>query len=233
MRIGLVAEVKWEVREVCRRLQLELLDQCDEIWGATLNGHVIRLCLSGMVPSVAHQRVIRFLDAARLDLMICSGLAGALQPHIHVGELIVQSSDSALVLIAERALKARDIPFHVGPLVTVKQPILTPAARRQLAQQNHAIAVDMESQTIAELCLQRHIPCLAMKGVSDGIDDDLSPILGGFDIINIPRIALRVVTSPQTWPLAARLARHSYRSANNLGHGVWATLQEIGPTICG
>ncbi|MGZ8382900.1 MAG: phosphorylase family protein [Nitrospira sp.] len=61
-----------------------------------------------------------------------------------------------------------------------------------------AIALDMESQTIAKLCRQRNIPCLAMKAVSDGLDDDLSPILGGFDIINIPRIAMRVVTKPHT-----------------------------------
>lgn len=231
MRIGLVAEVKWEVREVCRRLQLELLDRKDEIWGATLNDHIIRLCLSGMVPSVAHERVTRFLDTSRLDLMICSGLAGALKPDIRVGELIVQSGDPRLVAVAEQALKTREIPFHVGPLVTVKQPVLTPSERRRLAHTSHAIAVDMESQTIAELCRRRHIPCLAMKGVSDGIDDDLSPILGGFDVINIPRIALRVLAKPQTWPLAARLARHSYRSANHLGHGVWTVLQSLGPTI--
>lgn len=66
-----------------------------------------------------------------------------------------------------------------------------------------------------------------MKAVSDGLDDDLSPILGGFDIINIPRIAMRVVTKPHTWPLAARLARHSYRSATHLGHGVWAMLEHL------
>lgn len=231
MRIGLVAEVKWEVREVCRRLRLELLDARDEMWGATLNGHVIRLCLSGMVPAVSKDRVDRFLDSQKLDLMICSGLAGALRPHVCVGEIIVQSEDPRLITTAERALKEQGIPFHIGPLVTVSRPVLTPAARRELAASSPAIAVDMESQTIAKLCQQRNIPCLAMKGVSDGIDDDLSPILEGFDIINIPRIALRVLAKPQTWPLAARLASHSYRSANNLGHGVWATLQAIGPSL--
>ncbi|MGZ8366650.1 MAG: phosphorylase family protein [Nitrospira sp.] len=80
---------------------------------------------------------------------------------------------------AQQALRQRNISFHIGPLVTVSQPILTPAARRALAVTSSAIAVDMESQTIAKLCRQRNIPCLAMKAVSDGLDDDLSPILGG------------------------------------------------------
>lgn len=150
---------------------------------------------------------------------------------MRIGELIVQSEDARLIAVAEQALKDRRIPFHVGPLVTVSQPVLTPDARRALAATTPAIAVDMESQTIAKLCKQRNIPCLAMKGVSDGIDDDLSPILGGFDIINIPRIALWTLARPQTWPLAARLARHSYQSANHLGHGVWATLERMGPSL--
>jgi adenosylhomocysteine nucleosidase len=227
MKIGLVAEIKWEVREVCRRLKLQLLDARDEIWGAQLNGHTIRLCLSGMVPAIAKERVDRFLGSHNLDLMIGSGLAGALRPNIVVGDVVVQSADEGLTQVAGSALKERGIPFHVGPLVTVSSPVLTPGARRELALKSNAIAVDMESQTIAALCRERGIPFLAMKGVSDGVDDDLSPILGGFDIINIPRIAMRVVSRPSTWPLAARLARHSYVAADHLGQGVWATLTRI------
>ena len=34
MKIGLVAEVKWEVREVCRQLNMTLFDSDDEIWGS-------------------------------------------------------------------------------------------------------------------------------------------------------------------------------------------------------
>jgi nucleoside phosphorylase len=227
MNIGLVAEVKWEVQEVCRRLNLSLLDARGWVWGGILNGHFIRLCLSGMIPSIARERVTRFLDSASLDLMICSGLAGALRPHIQVGEIIIQSEDPLLVAAAEQALKHCRIAFHTGSLVTVSRPVLTPLERRNLAAMNHAIAVDMESQTIAALCRERGIKCLAMKGVSDGIDDDLSPILGGFEIINIPRIAVRVLSRPSTWPLATRLARHSRLAANNLGYGVWATLGQL------
>ena len=229
MRIGLVAEVKWEVREVCRRLRLQLFDARHGLWGAELNEHLIWLCLSGMVPAVSQERVTRFLDTTRLDLMICSGLAGALHPDVRVGEIIVQSEEASLVATAERALKDQGLSYHVGPLVTVRRPVLTPTARRDLAAASGgAIAVDMESQIIAELCRQYGIPCLAMKGVSDGMDDDLSPILGGFDIVKIPRIAARVLTRPRTWPLAARLARHSYRAANNLGRGVWSTIDSLG-----
>jgi len=227
VKIGLVAEVKWEVREVCRQLNMTLVDPDDQIWGAALNGHEVRLCLSGMIPKIAKERVTRFLDNHVPELMISCGLAGALSPKVLVGDLIVQSQDTTLSTHAGEVLKKRSISFHVGPLVTVSQPVLTPEARRKVSLSSQAIGVDMESQTIAELCRQRGIRCMAIKGVSDGIDDDLSPILGGFEIIHIPKIARHVLSSPSTWGLAMRIARQSYSAATNLGQGVWATLQAI------
>ncbi len=133
MRIALVAEVKWEVREVCRRLKLRPIQTPDGVWGASLDGHDVRLCLSGMIPSTSKQRVERFLDSNTFDLMICSGLAGALREDIAVGDIIVQSEDPLLVESAQTALEETAIPFHTGPLVTVASPVLTPAARRELA----------------------------------------------------------------------------------------------------
>lgn len=227
MRIGLVAEVKWEVREVCRQLKMNLVEPDDQIWGAALNGHQVRLCLSGMVPTIAKERVTRFLDTHAPEIMISCGLAGALCPKVLVGDLIIQSRDTSLSAHAEEVLRRQGISFHVGPLVTVSKPVLTPEARREVSTSSQAIGVDMESQTIAELCRQREIRCMAIKGVSDGIEDDLSPILGGFEVIRIPKIARHVLFSPSTWGLAMRMARQSYSAATNLGHGVWATLQGL------
>ncbi len=231
MKIGLTAEVWWEVRALFKRVNLVVHDAREGVWAGTYNGHSLRLCLSGMVPSVAHGRVERLLDDFRPDVMISCGLAGALQPHLVVGDLIVQSRRPDLVGIAESALQMAGVPFHVGSLVTVSRPVLSPVDRRALAERTNAIAVDMESQTIAGFCHERAIPCLALKGVSDGIDDDLTPILGGFEIVDIPRIALRVLMRPGTWGLAARLARSSYRSATHLGKGLCAVVSQLPDSI--
>ena len=231
MKIGLTAEVWWEVRALFKRVNLVVHDAREGVWAGTYNGHSLRLCLSGMVPSVAHGRVERLLDDFRPDVMISCGLAGALQPHLVVGDLIVQSRRPDLVGIAESALQMAGVPFHVGSLVTVSRPVLSPVDRRALAERTNAIAVDMESQTIAGFCHERAIPCLALKGVSEGIDDDLTPILGGFEIVDIPRIALRVLMRPGTWGLAARLARSSYRSATHLGKGLCAVVSQLPDSI--
>jgi adenosylhomocysteine nucleosidase len=231
LKIGLAAEVKWEVRALFKHVDLVSIDPKEGTWSGTVNGHTLYLCLSGMIPSIAHARVERFLDAYAPDVMISCGLAGALRPYVKVGNLVVQSTDDALVASAESALTNAGIPFHVGPLVTVPKPILSPADRHELAGRTDAIAVDMESQTVAAFCRARGIPCLAMKGVSDGIDDDLTPILGGFDVVNIPLIALKVLVRPWTWPLAAHLARTSFRSATHLGKGLSALVLRLPETV--
>lgn len=228
MRIGLVAEVKWEVREVVRQLRMRKVDSKNGTFRAQLNGHEVLLCLSGMEPSGARERVKRFLDENKPELMICSGLAGALRPHLNPGDLVVYSDDSDLVGMTETALEDASIKFHVGPLKTMAKPVLTLEARRALAAEcEEAIAVDMESQTVAALCREAGIRCLAIKGVSDGMEDDLSPILGGYEVIHIPSIAMRVLVSPKTWPLAAHLAKQSYTTATALGQGVLSVLGRV------
>lgn len=227
MKIGLTAEVKWEVRALFKHVNLTGTGAGDGVLRGELNGHTLFLCLSGMEPSVAKARVSKFLDDYSPDVMISCGLAGALRSHLNVGDVIVQSPHPELVAIAEDALKSANVAYHVGPLVTVPKPVLSPVDRRELAARTDAIAADMESQIIAEFCRSRNIPCLALKGISDEIDDDLTPILGGFEVVHIPRIALRVLTHPGTWGLAARLARSSHRSATHLGRGVYEVISRI------
>jgi len=227
MRIGLVAEVKWEVREVVRQLRMRKVASGDETYRAQLNGHEILLCLSGMEPKGARERVQRFLGEHKPELMICSGLAGALQPQLNAGDLVVHSTDSDLVGMTETALNDASITFHVGPLKTMEKPVLTPEARRALAAESDAIAVDMESQTVAALCREAGIKCLAIKGVSDEMDDDLSPILGGYEVIHIPTLAMHVLFKPKTWPLAAQLAKQTYTTATALGQGVLSVLKRV------
>ena len=77
----------------------------------------VRLCLSGMIPTIAKDRVTRFLDNHAPEIMISCGLAGALSPKVLVGDLIVQSRDSSLSTHAEQTLsRARDLISPVGPI---------------------------------------------------------------------------------------------------------------------
>ena len=63
--------------------------------------------------------------------------------------------------------------LHVGPLLTVAKPILSADQKRQLGEQYQALAVDMETLAVAEICRQEKQRFLAVRVVSDAVDEEL------------------------------------------------------------
>jgi adenosylhomocysteine nucleosidase len=51
--------------------------------------------------------------------------------------------------------------------------VRTPRDKRALGESHDALAVDLESFAVAEVCLRRQTPFLAVRVVSDAVDDRL------------------------------------------------------------
>ena len=62
---------------------------------------------------------------------------------------------------------------HVGPLLTVDRLVRTREERVHLAESHEALACDMETAAVAEVCRQAKTRFLAVRIVSDGLDDKL------------------------------------------------------------
>jgi adenosylhomocysteine nucleosidase len=62
---------------------------------------------------------------------------------------------------------------HVGPVLEVEQVIRRPADKRAAGEAHHALAADLESLAVAEACRGRSVPFLAVRVVSDAVDDEL------------------------------------------------------------
>jgi adenosylhomocysteine nucleosidase len=60
---------------------------------------------------------------------------------------------------------------YVGPLVTVSQVVSTPEEKRALGAAHQALAVDMESWAVAEMCRQAQVRCLCVRVISDPADE--------------------------------------------------------------
>jgi adenosylhomocysteine nucleosidase len=63
----------------------------------------------------------------------------------------------------------------VGRLLTVDSLLREPAERRLLAEKHGAIAVDMESFAVAEACRASGVAFMAVRIISDAVDDELPP----------------------------------------------------------
>jgi uridine phosphorylase len=120
---------------------------------------------TGVGAAKCAQRVRDFLSNEKPELLIASGFCGGTTGELQPGDLVIAENASG----AELLQKARDIlaGARVGKIHSADR-IIDPAADRYAIGREHgAIAVDMETETIARLCAAESIPILALRVVSD------------------------------------------------------------------
>ena len=82
-------------------------------------------------------------------------------------------ADAALLRIAEACQQNWQNPSQLfsGSILTGDQVIFSTEKRHALARQFDALAVEMESAAIAQVCLMHDVPFLAIRGISDHADE--------------------------------------------------------------
>ncbi len=68
--------------------------------------------------------------------------------------------------------------LHRGRLLTVDRIVRLGEEKRRLGAEHQALAVDMESFAVAEVCRARDVPVLVVRAISDAVDDELPPDIG-------------------------------------------------------
>lgn len=133
--------------------------------GGRLGGEEIRVNHLGIGPASAASRFAPLL-AETPRLVICAGFAGALDPRLKAGDLVLADNFSTPALL-DRARRFSGATTFIGPLVTVTAPAETVEAKSALARESGALALDMETAPIAEACRAAAVPLLAVRAISD------------------------------------------------------------------
>ncbi len=125
------------------------------------------------------------IDAYRPRLVVSSGFAGGLDPGLRRYDLVVADSlvkaDGSEITLDQTALAPwlTDLPdLHRGRLLTFDRIVRRSEEKRQLGEQHQALAVDMESFAVAEVCRARNVPVLVVRAISDAVDDELPKDIG-------------------------------------------------------
>jgi adenosylhomocysteine nucleosidase len=193
------------------------------------------LVLETGVGAARTERVLKWLfDTPKLGvvpyrpkLVISAGFAGSLHADYRVGDIILASE----VVDAEGHVRPTTWPehspegewrppLHRGRLVTVNQIAATPDEKRALAEKHGAVAVDMESTTVAGWCTERSVPFASVRAISDDLTLPLSPRLlsllrdGRVDAL---RLAGSLLLRPRMICELWRLARQTSFAAEQLG----------------
>ena len=114
--------------------------------------------------------------------VISAGFAGGLHDDVRPGHLLLvdkvvrqdgESCSIGLQCDPQWLASARGV--HAGKLLTVDEIIRTEADKRQLGEQHSAIACDMETYAVTEACRQLQTPLIAVRIITDAVDDTLPP----------------------------------------------------------
>ena len=149
-------------------------------------------------------------DAARSlpAIILSSGLAGALDPLLRPGEIVLDG-DARLVAWLHAVLPAA----RVGRIAGGDTIVATGIAKRALAAAAGAIAVDMESHVAAGFARGGGLPFAALRTISDLAGDDLPPAaLVGMrpdGAIALGPVLRSLLARPTQLPALIRTASHA------------------------
>jgi Phosphorylase superfamily len=151
-----------------------------------------------------------------VDGMISTGLCGALDPALRLGDVVVSGNAHIEVTNDTRA------PFVRGAVHTIDHVAITAAEKRGLHNRTGAIAVDMESAAVERRAAEWNVPYLCIRAVSDRAGDTLPLDFNRYrndrgDFSRI-RIALAAVARPFTvMPQLMEFDRNCRRAVDALG----------------
>ena len=215
------AALAWEARAALDALQ-GVEAQGARSWRGFLgDGAAVRVLQIGVGLDRAERRAA---EASTAGFYLSCGCAGALDPVLRAGDLVVadrvlpldrKGRVGAAMPVEAEALAdwsaARGLALRVG--ATASSPILLrSAAAKRDAARHGALVVEMESAAVVAAARARGVRCAVVKVVLDEAADAVGfpggdvvdPETGEIDVARgVAALALR----PHWWPRAARLAR--------------------------
>jgi nucleoside phosphorylase len=118
---------------------------------------------TGVGAAKCEERLGNFLRNQTPELLIASGFCGGTKDELYPGDLVIADNASDLSKKASAIL-----PDAVIGKIHSADRIIDPAVDRyEIGRQHGAIAIDMETETIARLCTEKAIPVLALRVISD------------------------------------------------------------------
>lgn len=154
----------------------------------------------------------------RPDVVVSTGLCGALDPALRVGEIFVATAVNG----KPAELPRSRLPFRSGPLVSVDRVVQTAAEKQQLRKRSGAMAVEMEAEAVAAYASRNGLPFYCIRVVSDVAEEsfrvDLNAARNRDGRFSVPRILLQAARRPLiAVPELLRLRRNAALATRALG----------------
>lgn len=212
MIIGIIGAMEEEIRSLKSMIEdaeVVSIEQIDFIKGKLMNQQVV-LVESGIGKVNATIPVVLLKHIFQVTHIINTGTAGALDPALNVGDLILAHSlayhdvdvtafdysygqmagmpekyypDTFLLRATQEACRDLEIEPFIGLLVSGDQFISDNLVKKQILENfPTARAVEMESTAIAQAAYRLNIPFVIIRAISDASDGEASMTFDQFVI---------------------------------------------------
>jgi adenosylhomocysteine nucleosidase len=175
-RIAVIGAIKDEIAGIKNQMQIT-----DTLRWPTGNAFVgewqevpIVLVRSGMGRERARRALVEVAEKWELKEVISIGYAGALDPSLEVGDLVV--ADKVIEVDSsqpDKEIFSTIMALRRKILVTVDRPAATPEEKKQLREKYSAVAVDMETSALADEAQARKLSFFSVRAITDTADQEL------------------------------------------------------------
>jgi len=249
--IGLIAAMPDEIRPL---LRLAGRHEKERIAGfATyrfdLGGRHVFLVESGMGTERAAMAAGLLIDRASPAIVVNFGFGGAVTAGPAVGDIVVATrillqrgrlfseqpglapelaEKTATLLDGNHVL---DGQVHRGTFVTAAEIVSKGAVAGLLPAGVATPVLEMETAAVARVAARERVPLVALRGVSDGAEEELGFTIDEFADremrIRPGKVLLTVARKPWIIPQLVRLARNSRLAGRTLAKGVMAVVTHL------
>lgn len=241
--LGIVAALHLEVSP--------LLEKCDRLkkyvggdftfYGGFLRDIRVACVTAGAGAKRAAAAAHALLDAHAPQWMFSVGFAGGLTDDLRIGDIVVADrilpaaaaspDDDAGLKIDVKMANDPKRGLYIGRLATAGHIVQTVAEKRDIAARTGALAVDMESLTVAEVCRERKVKFLAVRAITDDCSADLPPevlsLLGGTGTIRAGAVVGALWKRPSSYKAMWELRQNAHLASDRLGMFLAALIRQM------
>ncbi len=145
-----------------------------------LGTHRVAIARSGPGGEAAARATTALLSAHQPTWVFSAGFAGGLDASLRKHDILMANQVTyhdgrcfSLDLKVDSAALAAAPGVHLGSLLTTDHIVRHSQEKRELGEKYHAMGVDMETFSIAQICRREKVPLLAVRIISDTVDDEL------------------------------------------------------------
>lgn len=177
---------------------------------------------SGVGFERARRATLALIDAHTPDWILSCGFSGGLSPAVKVGHIVLANSivDEHGHEVAIDVAAPGDRTVHCGRLLTTDAMVRTVEQKRALAEKHGALAVDLESFAVAQVCRDAGRLFMAIRSISDDLSADLPPevfaVLGSSGTVRVGATLGAVWKRPGSVKEMWRLREQAQAAAESL-----------------